>query len=272
MAREALIACIGEGFVALGPGASPLLSQAEYEACRPLATAEYSFVALDGGDVKVLAISGPAAPPPRPAGMAFPAIEFTLPSGLRAVSLRELYATLPHAELTLACRAVHLRLWRSRSLYCPRCAHDLSFDSDLGAMRCPACGLQEFPRLSPAVIVRVELGDRIALAHNSGFGSGLHSLIAGFVEAGESLEEACAREVLEEIGVRIGGPRYFASQAWPFPSSIMLGFCAQALDSELRPDGREILSAQWFSRDKLPPLPRPGSIARAMIDDWIAGP
>jgi NAD+ diphosphatase len=136
---------------------------------------------------------------------------------------------------------------------------------------CPSCTHHAYPRISPCIITLVEDGDRILLAHNARFDENRFSTLAGFVEAGESVEQAVAREIKEEVGVDIGEFRYFKSQAWPFPDSLMLAFFAQYQGGELQPDGVEITEARWFTRDELNSvtLPPKFSISRQLIDDWV---
>jgi NAD+ diphosphatase len=137
---------------------------------------------------------------------------------------------------------------------------------------CPRCGLTFHPRIPPAIIVLVERGDELLLARGAQFPPGRFSAVAGFVEIGESLEQAARREVKEEVGVDIGELRYFSSQPWPFGHSLMIGFHARYLGGEVRPDGVEIVEASWFPRGALPLLPPPISIARKMIDNFLAHP
>jgi NAD+ diphosphatase len=138
-------------------------------------------------------------------------------------------------------------------------------------MRCPACSLLAFPRLAPAVITLVVRDDGAALlARNAAWPMPMFSCLAGFVEPGETLEQAVAREVHEEVGVRIGRVTYQASQPWPFPHSLMIGFRAEHAGGEIEVDGTEIAEAAWFTTEDLPNIPPRLSIARRLIDDWIA--
>ena len=137
------------------------------------------------------------------------------------------------------------------------------------AQVCPQCGLTAFPRLSPAIIVCIRRGEQILLARNHRFPPGRFSVLAGFVEPGETLEEAVAREVREEVGIRVRDIRYFGSQPWPFPNSLMLGFTAEYAEGELVVDESELAEAHWFTRDNLPDLPPPISIARRLIEDFL---
>jgi NAD+ diphosphatase len=169
-------------------------------------------------------------------------------------------------------RAFHIMQWRRDSVCCGRCG-SLNGDGPAGLSRiCPVCGRTEFPRISPAVIVLItNHRDEILLAHNANFINQVYSLVAGFVEAGESLEATVRREIREEVNIEVEGIRYIASQPWPFPNSLMLGFAAAYAGGSLRPDGEEILDARWFSREALPNLPGNGSIARRLIEQWKKG-
>jgi NAD+ diphosphatase len=170
-------------------------------------------------------------------------------------------------------RAYHIMQWKRDSAFCGTCGHpNDDSPSDLARL-CPACGRVEFPRISPAVIVII-VNDRgeALLAHNRNFSPGLYSLIAGFTEAGESLEAAVEREVREEAGIAVKDIRYIASQPWPFPNSLMLGFAARYKGGVLKPDGIEIEDARWCGPDVLPgELPGNGSVARYLINRWLAG-
>ena len=134
---------------------------------------------------------------------------------------------------------------------------------------CPECGNAFYPVLAPAVIVAVQREDKLLLAHNARFKENLYGLVAGFVEAGENLETAVEREVREEVGISIGNISYYSSQVWPFPNSLMVGFFADYIDGEIAVDGREITDADWFSVDEFPTIPRHGSIARKLIDEFV---
>src|SRR5581483_1123158 len=137
------------------------------------------------------------------------------------------------------------------------------------ARRCPRCGLTTFPRISPAVIVLVRRGERVLLGRGSHLPPGLFSTLAGFVEPGETLEEAVRREIREEAGIEVDDVRYFGSQPWPFPDSLMIGFFAEHAGGEIVVDSNELAEARWFALDELPPVPPPFSIARALVDAWV---
>jgi NAD+ diphosphatase len=138
------------------------------------------------------------------------------------------------------------------------------------AMRCTRCGMMHYPRVSPAVIVRVRRENEILLARSPGFPKGMRSVLAGFVEPGESIEETIHREVREEVGLEVENLGYFGSQPWPFPNSLMIGFTADYAGGEIRPEPGEIEDAGWYRADELPQLPPKVSIARRMIDDFVA--
>jgi NAD+ diphosphatase len=170
-------------------------------------------------------------------------------------------------------RAYHIMQWKRDSAFCGTCGYPNADSPSELARLCPACGRVEFPRISPAVIVII-VNDRgeALLAHNRNFSPGLYSLIAGFTEAGESLEAAVEREAREETGIAVKDIRYIASQPWPFPNSLMLGFAARYKDGVLKPDGVEIEDARWCGPDALPGgLPGNGSVARYLINRWLEG-
>jgi NAD+ diphosphatase len=169
-------------------------------------------------------------------------------------------------------RIFHISQWRKDSAYCGTCGSRNGDSPTELARICPGCGRLEFPRISPAVITII-INDRgeALLAHNKKFASGVYSLIAGFNEAGENLEMTVAREIREEVGLEVKDIRYTASQPWPFPNSLMLGFTARHAGGEIRCDRIEIEDAQWFRRDALPGLPGSGSVSRYLIGLWLNG-
>lgn len=184
--------------------------------------------------------------------------------GLRAI------ATLLDIEtFAVAGRAMHVVDWLTTHRYCGRCGTATTPSRTDRCMVCPACGLSAYPRIAPAIIVLVRRGEKALLARNAKFPTPFYSTLAGFSEIGESLEQTLVREVREEVGVGVGSIRYFGSQPWPFPHSLMIGFMAEWTDGEIVADGAEIADARWFSVDDLPPIPPPISIARQLIDAWI---
>lgn len=184
--------------------------------------------------------------------------------------LRSLHGRLSDAEWNIAGRATQLLDWLRDHRFCGRCATPTEPASNMRAMRCPDCGLTSFPRLSPAVIVLIERDDgRCLLGRNGLWDIPMYSTLAGFVEPGETLEDTVHREVREEVGIEVDAIRYFGSQPWPFPNSLMLGFVAEYAGGEIEVDGVEVVDAQWFAPDELPMTPPTMSIAGQLIADWI---
>ncbi len=195
--------------------------------------------------------------------------ELALPTGLKSRNLRGQYGRIADDLFALAGRAVQVVEWGRNHNFCGRCGQPTEPIPGERAKRCPTCGLITYPRLSPAVIVQITRGDQILLARNANFRGGFYSVLAGFVEPGETLEGTVRREIREEVGLEVEAIRYFASQSWPFPNSLMLGFTAQWASGEITVDPRELAAADWFSASALPDIPPPPSIARALIDDFI---
>ncbi len=191
------------------------------------------------------------------------------PAGWELAGLRSIYGEIDDQLFALAGRAVQLLDWRRNHRYCGRCGSPTALVDGDRATRCPSCGLFNYPRLSPAVIMTVEREGSILLAHGVNFQPGVYSCVAGFVEPGESLEEAVAREVREETGIEVNDIRYFGSQPWPFPNSLMIGFNATYAGGDIVLEDAEIGDAKWFTPDAMPQLPGPISIARRLIDDWL---
>lgn len=195
-------------------------------------------------------------------------------------ALREVAAELDARDAALATTAIAALNWHENAGFCPRCGAPTSARHAGWMRHCAACGAEHFPRTDPAVIVRIlDADDRILLGSNALWEANRYSLIAGFVEAGESLEAAVLREVAEEAGVRVADPLYLGSQPWPFPRSLMLGFEARLAPDQapeaLEPDGEEILDVRWFTREELRDpesgviLPGSSSIAHAVIEQWL---
>lgn len=187
--------------------------------------------------------------------------------------LRRLLAAAEDEEMySLLSRAAQIATWHNNHRFCSRCATPLSpHERDL-ALACSGCGLVQYPRISPCIIVLVRNGDRCLLAHAAHFDNNRFSTLAGFIEAGETAEHAVAREVMEEVGVQVGNVTYHCSQSWPFPHSLMLGFYADYEAGELQPDGFEITEARWFSKTDLADIniPPPFTIARKLLDHYWA--
>lgn len=184
--------------------------------------------------------------------------------------IRSLVPLLSTEALLVAGRAFHLLNWERTSRYCGRCGASMERLSDERAKRCLECGLIVYPRISPAVIVAVVKDDKLLLASNGKIPGKRYSVLAGFVEPGETLEECVSREVKEESGIDVCDIRYFASQPWPFPDSLMVGFTARYAAGDLKIDEKELTDAGWYRADALPNIPGPFSISRALID-WFVG-
>jgi NAD+ diphosphatase len=192
------------------------------------------------------------------------------PEGFAFTTLWDLGEATDRATWRLAGRAFQLVEWRRSHAFCGRCGAPTRPHEREAAVACADCTALYFPRLNPAVIVLIEHDGKMLLARSPQFPPGMYSAIAGFVEPGETLEETAVREVREEVGIEIADLRYFASQQWPFPSSLMLGFTARYAGGELRLDDPEVTDARWFGPDDLPVLPPPISIARDLIDHFLA--
>jgi len=169
----------------------------------------------------------------------------------------------------LAGRAFQIVNWDKKNRYCGRCGSPTEMKHDEWAKVCHKCGNIIFPKISPAVIVGVIKGNEILLAHAKNFRENMFSVIAGFVEPGETFEECIKREVLEEVGIKVKNPKYFGSQPWPFPDSLMVGFTAEYESGKIKVDGEEITAAEWYTSDKLPNKPTNASIAGQIIN-WFS--
>jgi NAD+ diphosphatase len=188
------------------------------------------------------------------------------PAGAAWEGLRPLFSVLDDDHFALAGRALQLLEWDRTHQFCGRCGTRTEPKREERVRVCPACKLSAYPRVAPAVMALVKRKEQILLARSPHFPAGMYSALAGFVEPGESLEQCLAREVAEEVGVRIGATRYFASQSWPFPHSLMIAFVCEYAGGELKPQEGEIEDAKWFDLLHLPKLPSKISIARKLID------
>lgn len=192
------------------------------------------------------------------------------PQGTRPVPLRQLFGALPDEDFGIAGRAIALTAWDRDHRYCGRCGAETERSRAERVRTCGRCGHGAWPRLSPAVIMLVEREGRALLARNAGFPMPFFSTLAGFVEVGETLEEAVARETREETGIEVTDIRYFGSQPWPLTGSLMVGFTACWAGGELTCAPGEIAEAGWFAPEALPPIPPPRlSISRQLIDDFV---
>lgn len=198
------------------------------------------------------------------------AADTVVPGSVFYPDIRGLYGILPDNELAIAALAVRIIAFDRTTRFCGLCGSETRQSTLERAKVCDGCGQAIYPRLSPAIIVLIRKDDTILLARSPRFPPGFHSVIAGFVAPGETLEEAVEREVREEVGIEIANIRYLGSEPWPFPDSLMIGFVADYAGGEIVIDNNEIVSAGWFDRASLPELPRKMSIARALIDWWLA--
>jgi len=203
------------------------------------------------------------------------AVEFDgnseLAGNLQEIQIRQFLFEFPESYQQALCRAKVLQTWRKEHRFCGMCRAVLQPSGNDAGLICPACGKIYYPQLAPAVIVGITRNDgrELLLAHNRRFAGNMYSLIAGFVEAGESLEAAIHREVWEECAIRVKNLRYVTSQVWPFPNSLMLAFTAEYDSGNLAPDGEELSDAGWFTAENHPELPSPGSVARTVINSIL---
>ena len=210
-----------------------------------------------------------------------PAADFCgLGAGVEFQGLRTAAPSLPAGDAAIATQARSLLSWHERHPFCAVCGGETRVRNGGGSRSCTACGAEHFPRTDPVVIVVVSRGGRALLGRSGRFPGNLYSALAGFMEPGESVEEAVRREVEEEAGIRVGAVRYVFSQPWPFPASLMLGCLAEGLSDEITIDPEEIEDARWFSRTELIEalagrneglsLPQPLAIAHHLIRAWLA--
>jgi NAD+ diphosphatase len=198
--------------------------------------------------------------------------EAEAPAGYVFKRLREMLPILGEQGGAMAGRAFQLAEWARTHRYCGACGTPTERVRTEFCLKCPNCGLSSYPRISPAMMVLIKKGDSILLARNASFAGARYSALAGFVEAGESLEETVHREVFEEVGLKVHKLEYFRSQSWPFPHSLMLAFTAEYLDGEIQVDGQEIVDAQWYGPgDTLPDIPPLESIAGYLIRANLPG-
>jgi len=186
-----------------------------------------------------------------------------------APDLRAAYGLIALDLHSFANKGFELIHWDRQSQYCSVCGVPTLPSTDI-SKSCPVCGREIFPTLTPAVLVLVRKGGSILLARARNFKEPFYSILAGYLEPGESLEECARREVFEETGITISNITYFGSQSWPFPSNLMIGFIADYESGELKLQEKELVSGAFYTRDTLPQLPRPFSLSRRMIDWWRA--
>ena len=170
----------------------------------------------------------------------------------------------------LAGRGIQLAEFYRSHKFCGYCGHPMHASKSEWAMLCSHCRERYYPQIAPCIIVAIRRDDAILLAQHTRHRNGIHTVLAGFVEVGETLEQAVAREVMEESGIRVKNLRYVTSQPWPFPQSLMTAFMADYAEGDIVVDKKELLSADWYRYDDLPLLPPPGTVARRLIEDTVA--
>jgi NAD+ diphosphatase len=193
------------------------------------------------------------------------------PEGMQWSGLRALFGSIDDALFALAGRAFQIVDWDRSHLFCGRCGTPTQIKNHERARECPNCRQVHYPRIAPAIMALVRRGREFLLARSPHFAPGMYSALAGFVEPGETLEQTLVREVREEVGIEVTNVRYFASQPWPFPHSLMIAFNADYAGGEITPDPGEIEAADWFTPERLPQaLPSKISISRRLIDATLA--
>lgn len=192
--------------------------------------------------------------------------EEPIPEGLQLVPIRQLITSWSKEQFLQASRAVQLLEWRRNHKFCSHCGHPTEVHPTEYAMVCPSCCYHQYPRVNPCIITVITRGDdEILLAKSVHNKTNMYGLIAGFVEVGETLEEAVQREAFEEVGLKLKNIQYMSSQPWPFPSNLMVAFRAEYESGEIKLQEEEIADAQFFKIDQLPEIPFKGSIAHSMI-------
>jgi NAD+ diphosphatase len=197
--------------------------------------------------------------------------ETPAPSGWAFEGVRSLFGMISDRFFAAAARALEISEWDLTHRFCGSCGSPTALKHGERALECTSCGQLNYPRISPAVIVAVTRGQHILLARARRFPPGMYSVLAGFVEPGETLEECVVREVCEETGIGVKNLRYFASQPWPFPHSLMVAFTAEYDSGEIHVDPSELVDAKWYTADCLPGLPDPITVARKLINWFTAG-
>lgn len=224
------------------------------EAPTPLKewTNVHTITPFGDDDVRTYTIDGPVTDNPR----------------YEMCGLRATYNKLPHELYQIAGKCQEILYWDANTRFCGVCGGPMKMHTEI-SKRCTHCGKEIWPLLATAIIVLIRREDKVLLVHARNFRGKFFGLVAGFVETGETLEEAVVREVHEEVGIKIKNIRYFASQPWPYPCGLMVGFTADYVSGDLHLQRSELDDAGWFDRDHLPPVPDKMSIARQLIDSWL---
>lgn len=191
-----------------------------------------------------------------------------MPEKFEMINLRASYDYLDEESYNMAGKAFEIIHWDRNSRYCPACGVPMVRNTPISKL-CPSCGQEFYPAISTAIIVLIRREDAVLLVRAKNFKGNFHGLVAGFLETGETLEECVRREVMEETGLEIGNITYFGNQPWPYPSGLMVGFIADYAGGEIKLQQEELQSGAFFTKDRLPELPRKLSIARKMIDWWL---
>lgn len=184
-------------------------------------------------------------------------------------NLRSILDLIDENMFLVCSRAVQIIAWDKDHRFCGRCGSPMEEKTGERAKQCVSCGFINYPRISPAIIVAVTNGEKLLMAHNKNFRPGFYSVIAGFVDPGETFEQCVKREVMEEVGIKVKNIRYFRSQPWPFPNSLMVAFTAEYDEGEIQPDGIEIEHAGWYAVDNMPPRPSKSTVAGKLIEWFI---
>lgn len=189
--------------------------------------------------------------------------------GYEMIGLRQSYHLIPLHLYNKAGKCEEILYWDEQTRFCGCCGAPMELSTDI-SKKCTQCGKEIWPALATAIIVLIRRGDEVLLVKAKNFKRDYYGLVAGFVETGESLEETVKREVMEETGLEISNIRYFGSQPWPYPCGLMIGFTADYIAGKIHIQEEELKTAGWFTRDNMPPIPEKLSIARKLIDDWLA--
>lgn len=274
---------VADGQVLTDAQGLALLTVAEAQRTTTSADDEAWLLLARDDDTTYLALRVPAGHPAPARGEASDVLvhRTTPDAGDGWSALRQIGGELSALDAGLATTAVALDAWHARHPRCPRCGAATTVEQAGWVRRCTVDGSEHYPRTDAAVIMAVlDEDDRLLLGRAAAWAERRWSTLAGFVEPGESLEHAVRREVLEEAAVVVGAVEYRGSQPWPFPASLMVGFVGHATSTDVRPDGKELVEARWFTRDELATAVRSGevippgraSIARALVEDWFGGP
>lgn len=215
----------------------------------------------DGTAVKTVMLDDPAQVNDRTEAFSNAKFEFC--------PLRKSFYKLTKNLYLKAGKCYELLYWDHNTKFCGVCGAPMKFHTDI-SKRCTNCGKEVWPSLATAIIVLIHKGDEVLLVHARNFKGNFYGLVAGFVETGETLEEAVHREVMEETGITITNLKYFGSQPWPYPCGLMVGYNADYVSGDIHLQRSELSSGDWFSRDNLPVIPEKLSIARKLIDNWLA--